>query len=130
MVAATSPSPKPNWRPFTARTSNVYSVPSVSPVTVWLVVVGPLPSMSSHIVDAETDGPASWRTWNFVISSPLCHGVSHVRSIAPTLSPGLAARLPGASGAVGVRLLYTSMSVNDSTSLSDASFSGFDAGFV
>ena len=44
---------------FTALTSKVYSVPVVSPVTVWLVVLAPLPVMSSQVVAAGTDVPAA-----------------------------------------------------------------------
>ena len=45
--------------PFTARTSKVYSVPDVRPVTVWLVVLAPLPVMLSQVVAAGTDMPAA-----------------------------------------------------------------------
>ena len=45
--------------PFTARTSKVYSVPDVRPVTVWLVVLAPLPVMLSQVVAAGTDVPAA-----------------------------------------------------------------------
>ena len=118
--------------PFTARTSNGYSVPPVRPVTWWPVVVGPLPVMSAHI-RGRGDGRA-----RLVAHLELRDGAAvgprrgppevHLGAVASDRGCREAPGRVGGSGLEEVEL--TGWSVNESTSLFAASCNGFDDGLV
>ena len=85
----------PNTVPATARTSNQYRVPLVSPVTVYPVVAAPLIGMSVQFPQLMLfDGPVPRRYWYFVMA--LLLGSLHAR--VTWVSPSVMVR-PGASGA-------------------------------
>ena len=95
-VAVTLPEALLLPRAFTARISKAYPVALVRPVTVWLVVPAPLPSMSAQVAVAGTVEPAPWRTWYLVML--LSFGLVQARST--WASPAVAARPVGAAGTV------------------------------
>ena len=88
------PLPAPSPAEFTARTWNVYSVPLVSVVAVWLVVEAPLPGTS--VQSPQAPSPAFWRTSQLVMAAPPLPPA--VQASATWALPAVARGREGASG--------------------------------